>query len=497
MTMNSHGSGRLAHDAAGFLVGELVDLSRETRDLQERSLTVAEAMRRDVGRILKLLRSDKPPQEPARRLSHVAREAAALRQRDDKGKFVAQPAAAGAQAAGAAFKQPAELPPAQGVPSLGTPPAQPAPTVVVNVAVPGEPQRRQGPIPQRDASGRVVASPQLAGHAAAGAGERARAAPQTPVTVVVPAQAGGTGAPGAAGKRGQRGPLPVRDTRREPATATPQRRQPAQDITGTTQPARAAGASRSVAEPQRRPNPMPERGVSGRFVAGQQRPGAPRTPGERDHEGGGSDRGLSDKLGKLGDAFKGMGSGADQIDPAIAAAGEVKQVLEPLRRGAAAIFGRSPERQKERKRDRWYTRILKAITGKKDQPAAMGGAGGSDVQSGSFFGTLFGGLLGKVMGGLGAVFAGILPMLGGLLMRVFAPIAAAWAAWELGQWLGGKIYEWLDKSGIAGKVFEAFDAIGTWWKDRIKDPVTNAAKKMTDDYQRGREQAEHPPTVAP
>ncbi|HSW18312.1 MAG TPA: hypothetical protein VLJ86_13885, partial [Ramlibacter sp.] len=373
MTMNSRESGRLAHDAAGFLVGELIDLGRETLDLQERTLTVAEAMRRDVGRIAKFLRDGRPPQEPERRRSQAARDAAAPRQRDNKGQFVAQPAAAGAQAAGAAFKQPAELPPAQGVPSIATPPAQPAPTVVVNVAVPGEPQRRQRPIPQRDASGRVVAAPQLAGHAAAGAGERARPAPQTPVTVVVPTQAGGTGAPGAAGKRGPRGPMPARDTRREPVTATPQRRQPAQYTTVTTQPARAAGASRSVAEPQRRPSSMPARGVSGRFVAGQKRPGAPRTSGERDHEGGGSDRGLSDKLGKLGDTIKGLGSGADQIDPALAAASEVKQVLEPLGRGAAAIFGRSPERLKERKRERWYTRILKAITGKKDQPAVMGG----------------------------------------------------------------------------------------------------------------------------
>ncbi|HSW19665.1 MAG TPA: hypothetical protein VLJ86_20775, partial [Ramlibacter sp.] len=147
----------LKHDAQGFLIGDLIDLSRETLDLQERALTVAEAMRRDVGRIAKFLRDSRPPQEPERRRSQVARDTAAQRQRDDKGRLVAQPAAAGAQAAGAAFKQPAELPPAQGVPSLGTPPVHPAPTVVVNVQVPAEPHRRQGPIPQRDASGRFVA----------------------------------------------------------------------------------------------------------------------------------------------------------------------------------------------------------------------------------------------------------------------------------------------------------------------------------------------------
>lgn len=204
--------------------------------------------------------------------------------------------------------------------------------------------------------------------------------------------------------------------------------------------------------PANRPGEPAGRDARERFAGG---------PGDApagDREDGGLGSRLAARLGGLSEAIKGLGTGAEQIDPAVSAMHEVKTVLEPIGRGAFSMLGRSQQSKKER----WYKRLLEAITkggsaSSAKGPTGLPGSGGNGL----------GGLLGPLL-------AGILPMLGNVLMRVFLPIAALWGSFELGKWLGGKVYDWLDRSGIATKVFDAFDAIGTWFSDKVKKPIAQA-----------------------
>ena len=95
---------------------------------------------------------------------------------------------------------------------------------------------------------------------------------------------------------------------------------------------------------------------------------------------------------------------ADNVDPTINAAREIKDVVAPLGRGMFSMFGRAAERKKER----WYARLLKALTGKKPdaKPSSVGGwfggsAGAGDPGSAakSIAGVAGGGLLSRLFGG--------------------------------------------------------------------------------------------------
>jgi predicted chitinase len=120
---------------------------------------------------------------------------------------------------------------------------------------------------------------------------------------------------------------------------------------------------------------------------------------------------LLDRMGEMASAFKGAGSGADQMDPALTAMSEVKSVVEPLGRGMFALFGRN----KEQKKERWYNRIWKTLTNIEKKPpgttVVSGGEGGGG--GGSFLGSLMGGRGGLLKGGLG-----MLKGAGGLLKRI-------------------------------------------------------------------------------
>jgi hypothetical protein len=227
---------------------------------------------------------------------------------------------------------------------------------------------------------------------------------------------------------------------------------------GTVVPkAGAAGAGGQV-EPG-------ERDARGRFAGGGQQ--------SSDYAGG---DGL---LGKISQTLEGIGDAvgnSDQIDPTLAALKEVRDVVSPVGRGVMSLGQRLAERRKER----WYDRILKAIKGGKGdgERGGMGGSG-ADVRKGSFFGTLLGELGGKALGMAG----GVLGFLGTLLTRVFAPVAAAWAAWEVGQWLGKKIYDWLTETGLMDKIFEAFDTIKGYFQkasDVVKNTITGVQKGVGD-----------------
>ncbi len=176
-------------------------------------------------------------------------------------------------------------------------------------------------------------------------------------------------------------------------------------------------------------------------------------------------RGLLGKIaGGIGQLNANRGA-ADNIDPTVNAMKEVTDVVSPLGRGLSFMFGRTAERRKER----WYMRIIKAIQTpitKKGQEAVPVGRSGSPIVR--MLGTLFGGPLGK----LGAVFAAIPSLLMGVLSRIFLPLAAIWGAWELGKWIGEKIYAWFDDSDWNQKLFDAVD-----W---LRDTFSNAWKAVGD-----------------
>lgn len=148
------------------------------------------------------------------------------------------------------------------------------------------------------------------------------------------------------------------------------------------------------------------RDSQGRFVAGQGRGGAAGASGGASLAsiGGGLSR-LSDGMGRLSASL----ASADNIDPTVNAMKEVTDVVSPIGRGLFSMFGRGAERKKER----WYQRILSAITDKKP--------GGSNSSSSSTMVVGGGGMAGGMLRGAGDLLKGggkllkRLPLIGALL----------------------------------------------------------------------------------
>jgi len=230
------------------------------------------------------------------------------------------------------------------------------------------------------------------------------------------------------------------------------------------------------------PAAIPQRGHGGRFLprAGAAlAEGAARDPRGRFVAGskGGSDggggnpnstaavsRSLAKVADRLGQVSANLSASAGNVDPTLNALGEVKAVMTPLGRGLGGLFGRNAERKKER----WYQRIFKALTSRKRESGAAAGGGGG------------GGLLGGLMSGLGGLAGAILPLIGKVLMRVFLPVAAVWGAFELGRWIGEKINTWLAESGMQAKLFDAVD----WIKDTVSGAWGAVTKKAGDAWAR-------------
>lgn len=262
-----------------------------------------------------------------------------------------------------------------------------------------------------------------------------------------------------------------------------------------------AAARSAVAGPGSRAVAPRARDGAGRFVAAM--PGKGLSPGDtskgadpdlqRDGKGrftagGGAGAGdgggtglisrLSERMGGLGDAIRGMAQGSEQIDPAVTAMHEVKSVVEPLGRGMFAMFGRNKERAAERKKERWYTRLLNAIKGKRADatptPITVDGGGGLGV------------------GAMAGTVARMLPM----LLAGAGTLIVAGLAGLVGTKIGGAIYDWLDKSGIATKIFDAFDSLKNWVKEK-RDQVMAPVKAVQADYERGKADILSPPVRAP
>lgn len=266
-------------------------------------------------------------------------------------------------------------------------------------------------------------------------------------------------------------------------TAVGQQTHPAPGAVPGSTPGVAPGATPGV-----QPKPAPKAGKE----AAPEAPGASNSKGQLTGKGDGEKSsdyaGGPNPLEKIATTLEGVGNvldGAQNMDPTIGALKEIQQVVSPVGRGIMSLGQRLAERRKER----WYDRILKAVKGKKNEGVAGIGGSGGDVKSGSFFGTLLGEISGKLLGALGSV--------GGLLMKVFAPVAAAWAAWEVGQWIGRKVYDWLTETGLMDKIFDAFDTIKGYFKkaaDTLKVGAQNAvdtAVQIDRDSQLGRDEARY------
>lgn len=234
--------------------------------------------------------------------------------------------------------------------------------------------------------------------------------------------------------------------------ATPQARDTAGRFVATVRP-----VSPSRAREERR-SPRSQTSLAGvaaeaaaravkadRDTRGRFRPGGGANPNDPDAPGVGVGAKIIERLGGLRNALQGATQGTEQVDPAIAAVHEVKDVVAPLGRGLFAMFGRTSERKKER----WYKRLLSAITGKKDQP--QGQQPGINAEQGL---------------GIGAVAGGVARFLP-LILSGLVSVLGVGLAGLLGTKIGGAIYDWLDKSGIATKVFDAFDAARNWIQDKV------------------------------
>lgn len=226
---------------------------------------------------------------------------------------------------------------------------------------------------------------------------------------------------------------------------------------------------------------MDARDGRGRFTAGSR-------ANQDNKEGGASGKGahdatglLTNAIGKLGDSIE----GAQQLDPTLAAMKEVKEVLSPLGRGMFSMFGRSAESKKER----WYKRLLKAITGRKDSSAPGAGMGTdtSDLVSSGLVGALAPMVMrfiGPVLAAIGAALLAGLSLLGGVALGEF-------------------IYKWLTDSGLMAKIFDAVDAakqavagIFDWGKSKI-DNAKAAVNKLGEDFNNGQNEQMKPAAPTP
>lgn len=201
-----------------------------------------------------------------------------------------------------------------------------------------------------------------------------------------------------------------------------------------TQAAQAAQSAARTAVATRRDQKVTEaaRDAKGRFQKGD------------GTAAGGSKPGIAGAVGAGIGRAAGAIAGADQVDPAIAAANEIKgmvstaaNVIAPVGRGVGKLFGRgatSPELKEERAQTGLLKRMAKSL--QRQEQGAGGGQGGSMLgMLMSVLGPLLtlggllpkllgagGGLAGGALGTAGKLGGGLLKGAGGLLKRV--PILA-------------------------------------------------------------------------
>ncbi|MEO6279181.1 hypothetical protein [Roseateles sp.] len=284
----------------------------------------------------------------------------------------------------------------------------------------------------------------------------------------------------------------------------------------STQAAPLLQRQRAVSQPVA----LPQRGAGGRFTA---------AGGKGDGKGGGgvksSGRAMTPRLARIAERLEragaNLGGATENLDPTLNAAKEVRAAIAPIGRGLGGLFGRNAERKKER----WYQRIWKALSerNKSDKKAAAnaavparGGLLGTALSAGASLG---GGVMGLLRKGggllrrvplLGALLSGGLALggafgmnddpsksaeenrsmryrsagdaagmglggvVGGVLGSVLGPLGTLGGAWlggMIGEKLGGALGDW-SKSMIDAKVPEKVVA----YASAAWDSVTGEAK---------------------
>ncbi|NMM13590.1 MAG: hypothetical protein HHJ17_08650 [Rhodoferax sp.] len=180
---------------------------------------------------------------------------------------------------------------------------------------------------------------------------------------------------------------------------------------------------------------------------------------------------LLDKLGVATDALKGLASGSGQMDPSLAALKEVKDVVAPIGRGAFALLGRSGTQKKER----WYQKIWKTLTNIEKKPAGGSPGGMPSMDSGDS----------SLMGGIAGIAARFIPAIIPIALTAIGAALAVGIGAFAGTAIGTAIYEWLTKSGLMEKIFDAIDAA----KDKVK--------QVKNDFNKGQDEVLNPVKYAP
>ena len=305
----------LKHDDAGFLVGDLLDVNRDLLAGQETGLDILKRIHTQVAAIARALGA----QGRTRSQQESSRPA------NDYSTTAVTPA--GRTRAG---DPQGNLRETGGEPKKGKPDADVATRGHATVSTVG-----------RDASGRFAS-------VAPASGDVDPAMP-----ALMPAAL----------------PVARRETATEPITRTTALQPVGRDASGrfasTTPVPEKTDPARAVLVPAGGTQVPVGRDANGRF-------------GKKEKPDGGDspDKAGPNLMGRLTDAISGLSgslNGMDQVDPAIMAMQEVKDAVAPIGRGIGAIFGRSDEKKKER----WYSKLLKALTSR-NKPDAADPADGGD-----------------------------------------------------------------------------------------------------------------------
>lgn len=331
----------------------------------------------------------------------------------------------------------------------------------------------------------------------------------------------------ASGARGRR--VNAAQTLFPPVLPTVTPRRAGSRVQGPSSPPSSPPAGRQPRNPPRNTNQSRDPG-SGRFTAGSGR-NAVNRPGAA--AGTDDARNPKDKsqLGEaLKDALKQAGDHAAGLDPAVAAAKEVKETLSPATRVLGRVFGLG----KDRKKERWYERIWKELAG-----IGKSMRGNRAPQTRASLArrmmTGVGGAAGSVLGGLGGLAMKALPMLGsaltglaGLVVPALVVAAGGLIGTAVGTWIYDKFgpqivdameatadylksawdsvttgfgdaADWVRKKfdGIVGTVSDTFSSIADainkivgWVSDKlgvVVAPVKKAAGAVVDTASRGME----------
>lgn len=175
------------------------------------------------------------------------------------------------------------------------------------------------------------------------------------------------------------------------------------------------------------------------------------------HEGNGLINGIKNAVR---DGFELGNADTHNIDPTVDAVRELGELMSPLAKvgktmfkGASWLFRRKKKREEpsdqEQRQQSRIEKLLKRIAGSRVGQAASSGV------------NLFGGLFSSLTGTAGSLLSG----LGKVLTGAILPALGLTAAFKLGEWVGGKIY----------------DAIGPAISDAV-DWSVDAVKKAGDAY---------------